>query len=501
MIFANLHLPILAQVQAALPAGAPIYLVGGAVRDLLLKRVSHDLDFAAPKDAIAIGRRVANALKGDFFVLDPERNTGRAILTTQANERYYLDFATFRGPDLESDLRNRDFTINAIAVDVHQPNVLIDPLGGASDLHNRQLRPCSATSFTDDPLRILRCVRQAVEFELKIVPEARRQLGQALDGLLKVSPERVRDELFRILEARRAVVALRILDMLGALVYVLPELQALKDVAQSPPHSEDVWTHTLNTVQKLADLMDVLQPVHDAEAAANWSLGLVSMRIGRYRQQLNAHLSETPNPDRTLRELLLLAALYHDVGKPATQHIDEGGRIRFFEHEQLGAQLAQQRGAWLHLSNIEIERLATIIRQHMRPLWLAQNGEPPTRRAIYRYFRDTGAVGVDICLLSLADTLATYGTELPQDTWAHQLEITRTLFEAWWEQAEEKVSPPALLNGRDLMEIFRLSPGPEIGRLLEEVREAQASGAIQERDEALAYVQACLGDDKWRAGS
>jgi hypothetical protein len=189
------------------------------------------------------------------------------------------------------------------------------------------------------------------------------------------------------------------------------------------------------------------------------------------------------------------------VGKPATQHIDEGGRIRFFEHEQLGAQLAQQRGAWLHLSNIEIERLATIIRQHMRPLWLAQNGEPPTRRAIYRYFRDTGAVGVDICLLSLADTLATYGTELPQDTWAHQLEITRTLFEAWWEQAEEKVSPPALLNGRDLMEIFRLSPGPEIGRLLEEVREAQASGAIQERDEALAYVQACLGDDKWRAGS
>jgi poly(A) polymerase len=500
MIFANLHLPVLAQVQAALPASAPIYLVGGAVRDLLLKRVVHDLDFVAPKDAIAIGRKVANALKGDFFVLDPERNTGRAILTTDANERYYLDFATFRGPDLESDLRNRDFTINAIAVDVRKPDALIDPLGGAKDLHARQLRPCSATAFTDDPLRILRCVRQAVEFELKILPETRRLLGQALEGLQNVSPERVRDELFRILEARRPVVALRALDMLGALVYALPELQALKGVAQSPPHTEEVWTHTLNTVQKLADLMDVLQPVHDAEAAANWTLGLVSLRIGRYRQQLNDHLAEGPNPDRTLRELLLLAALYHDVGKPATQQTDEAGRIRFFEHDQLGAQIAHQRGARLHLSNPEIERLATIIRQHMRPLWLAQSGDPPTRRAIYRYFRDTGAAVVDICLLSLADTLATYGTELPQTLWAHQLEITRTLLEAWWEQAEEKIAPPALINGRDLMQIFHLSPGPEIGRLLEEVREAQASGTVKERDEALAYVRACLDDNKWRAG-
>jgi poly(A) polymerase len=349
-------------------------------------------------------------------------------------------------------------------------------------------------------LRILRCVRQAVEFELKILPETRRLLGQALEGLQNVSPERVRDELFRILEARRPVVALRALDMLGALVYALPELQALKGVAQSPPHTEEVWTHTLNTVQKLADLMDVLQPVHDAEAAANWTLGLVSLRIGRYRQQLNDHLAEGPNPDRTLRELLLLAALYHDVGKPATQQTDEAGRIRFFEHDQLGAQIAHQRGARLHLSNPEIERLATIIRQHMRPLWLAQSGDAPTRRAIYRYFRDTGAAGVDICLLSLADTLATYGTELPQTLWAHQLEITRTLLEAWWEQAEEKIAPPALINGRDLMQIFHLSPGPEIGRLLEEVREAQASGTVKERDEALAYVRACLDDNKWRAG-
>jgi tRNA nucleotidyltransferase/poly(A) polymerase len=499
MIFTNLHLPVLARVKSILPADSLVYLVGGAVRDLLLNHDSHDLDFVVPENAIAISRSVANALDGDFFVLDSERNTGRVILTTNTNERYYLDFATFRGPDLESDLRNRDFTINAIAVDIFQPEALIDPLDGVKDLYAKQLRLCSPTSFADDPLRILRCIRLAVEFELAILPETRRLLKKSLGDLAKISPERLRDELFRILQSRRPIAALRALDLLGALEHVLPELSALKGVIQSPPHREDVWSHTLNTAQKLSDLLTVLQPEHDAEAAANWSLGLVSLRIGRYRQQINAHLSEVQTADRTLRGLLLLAALYHDAGKPGTQHVDQDGKISYSEHDQLGAQLAYHRCARLHLSNIEMDRVATIIRHHMRPLWLAQSGETPSRRAIYRYFRDTGAAGVDICLLSLADTLATYGVELPQEIWTRQLEITRTLMEAWWEKASEKVSPPALLNGRDLMETFNLSPGPQIGQLLEEVREAQASGVVNERNQALEFVRDRLGKDASRA--
>jgi poly(A) polymerase len=366
-------------------------------------------------------------------------------------------------------------------------------LGGAKDLQNKQLRLCSPASFQNDPLRIMRCARQATEFKLKILPETRRQLRQALPGLLNISPERVRDELFRILEGRRPVAALRLLDILGALSYVLPELDALKSVVQSSPHYEDVWAHTLSTVQNLANLLDLLQPEYDGEAAASWAMGLVSLRLGRYRQQLNTHLAEGPHPDRSLRALLLLAALYHDAAKPATRQVDGDGRVRFLEHDQLGAQLAHQRGTWLHLSNAEIERLTTIVRQHMRLLFLAQSGDQPSRRAIYRFFRDTGPAGVDICLLSLADTLATYGAGLPQETWVHQLDVTRSLLEAWWEQAEEKVSPPTLVNGRDLIQAFSLAPGPEIGRLLEQIREAQASGEIKDRAGALAYARACLG--------
>jgi poly(A) polymerase len=492
MSFDKLNPQILAQIQAVLPADTPAYLVGGAVRDLLLNRATHDLDFVVPEKAILTGRNVANALRSGFYPLDSERDAGRVILTTEANEHYFLDFSSFRGVDLENDLRNRDFTINAIALNLKEPETLIDPLGGARDLQNKLLRLCSPASFENDPLRILRAVRLATEFGLRILPETRHMLRQALPGLVVVSPERVRDELFRILDGRKPVVALRTLDILGALNYVLPELEATIGVSQSPPHHEDVWSHTLSTVQKLTELLDILQPDYDGDTAANLALGLVSLRLGRYRQQLHDHLIQGPHPDRSLRALLLLAALYHDVAKPATRLIDETGQIRFLDHDQLGAQVARQRGMALHLSNAETDRLTTIVRQHMRPLLLAQSGEAPTRRAIYRFFRATGPAGVDICLLSLADSLATYGVNLPAEIWAHQLEVTRALLEAWWEQPEEKVAPPVLLNGHDLIQAFNLAAGPEIGQLLEQIREAQASGEIKERAEALAYARLWL---------
>jgi len=144
------------------------------------------------------------------------------------------------------------------------------------------------------------------------------------------------------------------------------------------------------------------------------------------------------------------------------------------------------------LSNLEIERLGCIVRHHMRPLWLAQAPGLPSRRAVYRFFRDTGAAGVDICLLSLADTLATYRTALPQETWLRQVEVVRSLLEAWWEKREKEIAPPALVNGNDLQSLFQLAPGPLIGQLLEAVREAQAAGELKNQEEALDFVRARL---------
>ena len=488
--------PLLDQIRPALPENLPIYLVGGAVRDALLNRPTHDLDFVLDGDGIQIGRRVANTLQVPFFPLDEERGTGRVVLPypgedpTRTGERYFLDFASFRGPDLESDLRARDFTINALAVDVHAPDKLLDPLGGAADLLAKRLRTCSSTSLQDDPLRVLRAVRMATTFSLRISPETRQLMREAVNGLDHISPERKRDEILRILGGNQIATALRTLDVIGALPRVFPELPALKGITQSPPHVDDVWNHTLQTIQNLEKVLEVIgSPEHDPDAAASLTLGLVVLRLGRYRQQIHAHLQKPVAPDRPWQALLFLAALYHDTGKPETRTVDEDGRIRFFGHDRAGTDLFSRRAHALHLSNPEIIRLKNIVRHHMRPHLLAQVDKLPTRRAVYRFFRDTGDAGVDICLLALADVLGTYGTTLPQDTWNHYLDVIRELLEAWWEMPEERVSPPALLNGHDLIETFKLPPGPQIGQLLEMVREAQADGQLEDRVQALEWIE------------
>jgi tRNA nucleotidyltransferase/poly(A) polymerase len=480
---------IIERILAALPPATPAYLVGGAVRDLLCSRPTHDLDFALPGNAIRIGRQLANALDTAFYPLDPERDTGRLILSDKLLGRLVIDVTAFRASDLESDLRDRDFTINAIAIDLRHPEQLIDPLGGAKDLRSRVLRTCAPQALENDPIRILRAVRMSIEFGLRITPETTRLMRQALPGLARVSPERLRDELFRLLDSPAPASAIRILDILGAVPFIFPELTALKGVAQSPPHAFDVWDHTLATLQELGNVLNVLKREYDPETATNWALGLVALRLGRFRAQMCDHLEIQLNPERSSSSLLYLAALFHDISKPQARLTEPDGSIHFYNHDRMGEKICRKRSQALRLSNPEIEWLASIVRNHLRPFHLARSDELPSRRAIYRFFRAAGAAGVEVCLLSLADTLATYGPTLPQTTWIHQVDVIRTLLEAWWEQPVEIISPPALVNGSDLMEEFDLKPGPQVGQLLEMIREAQAAGELHDRAQAITFVR------------
>ncbi len=483
---------LLEAIAAALPADQPFYLVGGAVRDRLLNRSTHDLDFVLPGDALAVGRRLARALGAAYYPLDEERGTARLILQTADQTRLFLDLASYRGGDLESDLRGRDFTINAMALDIRS-RTLIDILGGAADLKDKILRACSPSTFEDDPVRILRAVRQAAAFGLHILPETRQAMRQAVQHLLRVSPERLRDETFRILEGPRPSVCLRALDLLGVLPLLLPELPALKGLAQPRPHVHDAWTHTLAVLDHLETILNALAPAYDPEKAADLLNGLLVLRLGRYRQQIGAHLASAIVPERSLRGLLFLAALYHDVSKPAARHLDENGGLHFYGHDQDGAEVAARRALAFRFSSDEIERLKIIVANHMRFHFhvkrLKEEGKEPSRRAIYRFFRRADSAGVDLVLLGLADLRATYEQTLPQETWKAALDVARILLENWWEKPEETVAPPRLLTGTDLLSEFALTPGPQIGALLEAVREAQATGLITTRPQALDFVR------------
>ena len=488
--------PLMKRVIVALPAGAELYLVGGAVRDALLGRANYDLDFVLPAGALRFARQLADRLGGAYYPLDPDRDYARIVLEMGESQvgggRIKLDFAAYQGAALEDDLRLRDFTINAMAISLHQPHRLVDPLGGAADLAARQLRACSPASFANDPFRILRAVSQTIDFDLSITSETRHLMQQATSYLGNVSMERIRDELFRILEGSNPRLALEILDRISVLGSVLPELVSLQGVKQSPPHIYDVWMHTLEVVNKLSAILAVLSASYDADKASNLLFGLVSLHLGRYRHELQDHLAEQLNPDRSLRALLYLSALYHDSGKPTCRQVDAEQRTVFFGHDQESERLVALRAGELRLNNQEIERLRLVTRHHMRPFLLGQLDGAPSRRAIYRFFRDTGPAGVDICILSLADMLAIYGATLPQDVWARHLDVIRCLLEAWWEHPVEQISPPNLLNGHELMAELDLRPGPIIGQLLEAIREAQVVGKVNTRLEAVDLARSLL---------
>jgi tRNA nucleotidyltransferase/poly(A) polymerase len=314
-------------------------------------------------------------------------------------------------------------------------------------------------------------------------------MKEAAGRLGNVSPERLRDELFRILDGAQPAACIRALDMLGALEKILPELCGLKGVEQRPPHVHDVWEHSLSVVNHLENILLALAPAYNPEKSADLFNGLLVLRLGRYRQQLSERLVRPLTADRPLRSLLCLAALYHDIAKPASKQIDENGQRRFWGHDRQGADIASVRARSLILSNEEILRLETIIRNHMRVLFhinrLVYDQKLPSRRAVYRFFRATGPAGVDVCLLALADLRASYEQTLPQETWASALEIVREFLENWYEKPAESIAPPSLVDGNDLMRELALPSGKQIGLLLEAIREAQAEGEVSTREEAL----------------
>ncbi len=483
------------KVRDALP-DQEIYLVGGAVRDMLLNRLSPDFDFALPSNGISLARKVSNSLHADFMVLDDERDTGRVIVTESDGTRTFLDFATYRGgTTLEEDLRARDFTINAMAFDIHAQTI-IDPLNGAADLRSKLIRACSPTSLQDDPVRILRAIRQAAAFEFKIELETRKAMKEAAHLLPNISPERQRDEIFKILEGQKPDASMRALEMLGVFPYLLPELSAMKGVEQSEPHIHDVWEHTLSVLKYLEGILSVLAPGYSADDTNDLLTGLLTLRIGRFREQIATHFSESLNTDRSVRAALFFAALYHDVEKPATRSVDETGRIRFFDHDVQGADVASKRCHAFNLSNDEIERIQTIIKNHMRFHFFTSRLEgdkrEPSRKAIYRFFKDSGKAGIDLVLLGLADLRGTYGHTLTQEHWTTALDVARILLENYFERPEETISPPRLLDGNELMKELNLEPGRIIGQLLEAIREGQATGKIKSREEALEFAHTWL---------
>jgi len=462
----------------------PVYLVGGAVRDALLGRANHDIDLIVATGAIDLTFDLARRLGLPAYRLDDERDVGRILVPGSATT---LDIARFRGDSLADDLGARDFTVNALALPVaaQTAGAVIDLHNGLADLAAQRLRAIHDHSIADDPVRALRAVRFA-QFDFSLTDEtaaAVRAAGPLLPA--RVSAERLRDELNRVLSGDAPYDIIGALDNYDLLRYVLPEVAAMADVAQSPPHHEDVLAHTYSVMRQLVAVEEIAagRQIDTAWAAS------VDDGLSPHLSNLAAHLDETLDGGFNGRLLWRWAALLHDVGKPPTQTIDVAGRIRFLGHEDAGAALTTTILNRLRFSGEAVRRVRDTVAGHMRPLHLAHDGRPPSRRTVYRYYRALHAAGIDVALLSLADHLATYNGPGPDDSWAALLAVVGTLLNTYFTGYTETVAPPRLLNGLEVMELLGIEPGRELGRLLAELEEAQAAGEVTTREAAVTFLR------------
>ena len=489
------------------------YIVGGFIRDRLLKRRTNDIDIAVSGDAISIARRVAKETGGKFVLLDDVNSVARVVVTendpTEKTARdpeshgreWHFDFSSFAG-DIRSDLARRDFTVNAMAVELSQfvaawtatkmrsrksakaragkrPVLkLIDPFSGRHDLRDKIVRRVSEQIFEADPARLLRAVRLAVELDFTIEPETESLIHRYCQTVTEVPGERTREELLRLLAMPRASYYLRYLDELGLLLALVPELAESKGVEQPTVHFWDVFEHSLQTVATVEFLI----------RESDWEYGNEDMLATTpWSDAIDRHLSQEVSKGSNHKVLLKLGGLLHDIAKPMTKSIDDTGRARFLGHAKQGAAMTVGILERLRFSNREVSLVESLVYHHLRPAQMA-NGELPTQRAIYRYFRDTGEAGIDVLLLALADYLASRGPLASMEEWRSHCQLINYILTEHDKQ-QVKILPVKLIDGDDIMDKFDLPPGPLVGRLLAMVNEAHASGELSTREEALALVQ------------
>ncbi len=445
-----------------------LYAVGGMIRDALLKRpgVRPDFDFAIPKGSFPFGRALARYLGAAFVPLDPEHGACRIVRQVDGT-LCTIDLSDYRGTSLEEDLTRRDFTVNAMAVSLRDLlrredpfSGLIDPLDARADIGAKVIKVTSEQALVDDPLRILRAFGMSAQLGLTISSRTRTLLKKHASLLGKVSPERVRDELFKILESGRAAECIEELDRLKILDAIFPEIAAMRGRYQGPYHHLDVWRHSLLALKHLEEALCQLE------------------KDERVRRHMDACLSS----GRSRRALVKLAELFHDVAKPAAMK-RQGRKLIFHGHDVLGGRMLVALARRLKLSNAEADALDIMVRAHLRPGYLS-DAAGPSARALYRFFRDTGEEAVSVLALSLGDQRATRGRLTSPRSHARHERLVKRLIDVFFSRKEE-VRTPRILNGNDIMKAFGLAPSPAVGKVLEALDELQATGRIKTRRDAL----------------
>lgn len=447
----------------------PIHVVGGAVRDRLLGRPLLDIDFILPIDPTPLAKKVAARLGGSSFPLDEERGIVRVKLPSGI----HFDFAKWQGKTLEEDLDRRDFAVNAMAVPLgawmtpRWKNAIIDRHNGLRDLKQKKILPLGSGVFKEDPLRLLRAFRIAAQLDLMIPPATLAAIEKNAALIRRPAPERRRDEMLQMLSTPRAHANLVLMDRAGLLDKVFPDAARLRKTAPKHYGKGGVLKHTLDSVKCFEQIL----------LDKTWFPGL--------NGKIAAYLDETM-AGHPLRAHCKWGLLLHDIGKPDTMQVING-RLRFFEHEHVGADKVKKLAPFYRWSNDETTRYENFVRHHMRPGNLAAQDEL-TDKAIHRFYRDLGNDAIAMLLVSLADHLTYLSPAQRRKRNSPHEKVTMKMVRRFYTH-REKVTPPKIVDGHEIMKAFNLKPSPLIGTLMSELTEAQTEQDISTKTQALEFLK------------
>lgn len=454
------------------PPETPIYLVGGAVRDILLEKPVKDLDFLLPHGSLQMAMRIRKALNGVAYTLDDQRQSGRVLLHQGQPQELILDFVSFTGDSLEEDLRHRDFTINAMAIELHELNILIDPLRGWQDLQQKCLRLASPQSLHEDPLRVLRAVRMARNYDLNLATELLQLLRACAPALQRVAPERIYDEVFKLLSLPGVAQSFALLAEFQILTVLFPTLIA-HNKEQTRPEAFPKALEQISLLEKLfGDSDQVCNSGEPSGHSGSTQLQeqILHASLAPHGAELLTHLHQPLQPGKARLHYLYLAQLMRAFLPPSDMRKSE----EFIPN-------------WIQ-SRHEIDFLSRLLSSQARE----QKDYPlpdsvEERRQLYHHYRQLGSAGLDAALLCLLEN-APHARQQND----RAIRFYRACIRAWFREKDSLINPVWLLDGETLKNEFQLAPGPLIGKILEKLHEAQIIGLITTRKEALSLAKNLL---------
>ena len=478
--------PVIKQLRS-LNFDQEVFLVGGALRDIFLSCKNNgfmcsdfnDIDLTTGGDVKKYARMFADAFGGTLVPLDIERNVYRVISKKSCgNGPRVIDFAGFKGAGLIDDLKARDFTMNAMAMDLLSDNpVLIDPLNGKQDIEIGIIKECSPSSVPDDPVRILRGYRMKGLYGFEMETRLVARCIEYSCRLASCAPERKRDELFLILREQNAYPVIYEMAKDGILEEIFPQIKLMDKTKQNAFHHLNVWEHSLESLKFLEIFLN--------------DINMISTKYASFME--NALTGDMVD-GRSLKSLLKLATMFHDIGKPATASIKSNKDISFWGHDKQGAKDSVLISMPLSLSRKEEDFIRNMIKNHMRPIYLLKLNKI-SKRASFRLLRDCEGFIVPLLLLSVADISATRGPMADKNAPGAILSLIDSLLSLLHNDYLPVVKGKPLLTGHDIMSGFNLKPGKRIGLLLKQLNMAQFMGNVKTRDDALSFVSSCISKE------